>query len=260
MRYLVVEPHPDDRPFFCGGTVAKLVAEGHQVSTLDVTDGEQGTLNLSYDTDEKLAAVMREEESAACRVLGVDEIEFLGLKNHFQEPTHALRERIVRHVRKTQPAAVFTLDPWNFDENPDHRAVGQAVLEACSFAHFHLFHPEHLEQGLKTAMVAKVILGKTPNPNSYVDISGFIDKKIEAILCYKSQLELMQMDGKGRLKVLGKSSPIFDNPLDQVIPASIREIAEQEGRKANLPMAEAFHVRGLGILENIRDLIGGLDV
>jgi LmbE family N-acetylglucosaminyl deacetylase len=256
----VVEPHPDDLPFFCGGTVAKLIAEGHQVSTLVVTDGEQGTLNPWYDTDEKLAAVMREEERAACRVLGVEEIEFLGLKNHFQEPTHALREQIVRHVRKTQPGAVFTLDPWNFDENPDHRAVGQAVLEACSFAHFHLFHPEHLEQGLKTAMVAKVILGKTPNPNSFVDISGFVDKKIEAILCYKSQLELMQMEGQGRLEALGKSSPIFDNPLDDVIPVSIREIAEQEGKKANLPMAEAFHVRGLGILENIRDLIGGLDV
>jgi LmbE family N-acetylglucosaminyl deacetylase len=260
MRYLVVEPHPDDLPFFCGGTVAKLISEGHEVHTLVMTDGEQGTLNLSYNTDDKLAAVMREEEEAACGVLGVENIKFLGLKNHFLEPTHELREKIVRHVREIQPAAVFTIDPWNFDENPDHRAVGQAVLEACSFAHFHLFHPEHIEEGLQTAMVAKVILGKTPNPNSYVDISGFIDKKIEAILCYKSQLELMQMEGAARLQVLGKSSPIFDNPLDKIIPASIRQIAEEEGEKANLPMAEAFHVRGLGILDNIKDLIGGLDV
>jgi LmbE family N-acetylglucosaminyl deacetylase len=240
--------------------VAKLIAEGHEVHTLVITDGEQGTLNFSYDTDDKLAAVMRDEERAACKVLGVENITFLGLKNHFQEPTHELREKIVRHVRKIQPGAVFTIDPWNFDENPDHRAVGQAVLEACSFAHFHLFHPEHLEEGLQTAMVAKVILGKTPNPNSYVDISDYIDKKVEAILCYKSQLELMQMEGQARLEVLGKSSPIFDNPLEDIIPASVRQIAEEDGEKANLPMAEAFHVRGLGILENIKDLIGGLDV
>ncbi|MBI5117265.1 PIG-L family deacetylase [Candidatus Poribacteria bacterium] len=260
MRYLVVEPHPDDLPFFCGGTVAKLISEGHEVHTLVVTDGEQGTLNLSYDKDDKLAAVMRAEEQAACKTLGVKNIKFLGLKNHFLEPTHELREKIVRRVREIQPAAVFTIDPWNFDENPDHRAVGQVVLEACSFAHFHLFHPEHLEEGLSTAMVAKVILGKTPSPNSYVDISGFIDKKIEAILCYKSQIELMQMEGAARLKVLGKSSPIFDNPLDQAIPASVTQIAEEEGQKAGLPMAEAFHVRGLGILENIKDLIGGLSV
>jgi LmbE family N-acetylglucosaminyl deacetylase len=260
MRYLVVEPHPDDLVFFCGGTVAKLLSEGHEVYTLVMTDGEQGTLNLSYDTDAKLAKVMREEELAACGALGVKHIKFLGLKNHFLEPTHELRELIVRHVREVQPAAVFTIDPWNFDENPDHRAVGQAVLEACSFAHFHLFHPEHLKQGLKTAMVAKVIFGKTPNPNAYVDISGHIQKKIDAAMCYKSQLELMRMEGYERLKVLGKSSPIFDNPLEEVIPASLHAVAQEEGQKANLPLAESFHVRGLGILENIKDLVGGLDV
>jgi LmbE family N-acetylglucosaminyl deacetylase len=260
MRYLVVEPHPDDLASFCGGTVAKLLAEGHEVSTLVMTDGEQGTLDTKYDIDKKLAKVMREEQLAACRKIGVEKVAFLGLKNHFLEPTHELREMIVRHVREVQPAAVITLDPWNFDENPDHRAVGQAVLEACSFAHFHLFHPEHLEQGLSTAMVAKVIFAKTPSPNAYVDISGFIDKKIEAILCYKSQLDLMRMEGAQRLAVIGKSSPIFDSPLDEVIPASIRAIAEQEGEKANLPLAESFHVRGLGILENIKDLVGGLTV
>ncbi len=155
---------------------------------------------------------------------------------------------------------MITVDPWNFDENPDHRAVGQAVLEACSFAHFHLFHPEHLEEGLETAMVAKVILGKSPVPNSFVDISEFIDKKIAAILCYSSQLELMQMEGAGRLAVLGKTSPIFDSAVEDVIPVSIRAVAEEEGKQANLPMAEAFNVRGLGILENIKDLVGGLSV
>lgn len=261
MRYLVVEPHPDDLAFFCAGTVAKLLSEGHEVSTLVVTDGEQGTLDRkTYDTDAKLAKVMREEQLAACKTLGVKDVTFLGMKNHFLEPNHDLREKIVRHVRTVQPVAVITLDPWNFDENPDHRAVGQAVLEACSFAHFHLFHPEHLEQGLSIAMVAKVIFAKTPNPNSYVDISKFIDKKIEAIMCYTSQLELMRMEGRERLAVLGMSSPIFDNSIEDVIPASIRAVAEEDGQKGNLPMAEPFLVRGLGILENIKDLVGGLSV
>jgi LmbE family N-acetylglucosaminyl deacetylase len=260
MRYLVVEPHPDDLAFFCGGTVAKLIAEGHEVETLVVTDGEQGTLDRSYDTDEKLAAVMRDEQRAACEVLGVRKVTFMGEKCHFVEPTHEFREKITRHIRQVQPAAVISIDPWNADENPDHRAVGQAVLEACSFAHFHLFHPEHLEEGLETAMVAKVILGKSPVPNSFVDISDFIDKKIDAVLCYQSQLELMQMEGAGRLAVLGKSSPIFDSAVEDVIPVSLRAVAEEEGKQAGLPMAEAFNVRGLGILENIKDLVGGLSV
>jgi hypothetical protein len=109
-------------------------------------------------------------------------------------------------------------------------------------------------------MVAKVILGKSPSPNSHVDISEFMDKKISAILCYRSQLELMQMEGAGRLEVLGKSSPIFDSPVEEIIPVSIRAVAEEEGKQANLPLAESFNVRGLGILENIKDLVGGLSV
>lgn len=260
MRYLVVEPHPDDMTFFCGGTVAKLIAEGHEVHTLVVTDGEQGTLDRGFETDVDLATVMRDEQRAACAALGVEHVAFLGLKNHFLEPTHDLREKIVRHVRHVQPAAVFTIDPWNYDENPDHRAVGQVVLEACAFAHFHLFHPEHLDQGLSTAMVATVILGKTPNPNTAVDISGTIDKKIAAALCYTSQLDLMQSEGKARLAVLGKASPIFDTPMAEAIPAAIHGVAEEEGRPHGLACAETFRIRGLGILENIKELIGGLSI
>jgi hypothetical protein len=60
--------------------------------------------------------------------------------------------------------------------------------------------------------------------------------------------------------VLGKSSPIFDTPVEEVIPVSLRAVAEDQGKQANLPMAEAFNVRGLGILENIKDLVGGLSV
>lgn len=256
MRYLVVEPHPDDMAFFFGGTVADLVLQGHEVHTLVVTNGEQGTLNAKYDTDEKLAAVQKEEQLAACEILGVRHVEFMNEKCHFVQATHEFREKIVHHVRQVQPAAVMTIDPWNMDENPDHRAVGQAVIEACSFAHFHLFHPEHLEQGLKTAVVAKVILGKTNRANTFVDISATIEKKIEAIACYQSQLEMMWAEGKTRLGVLGKTNPILDQPAELVMPESIRQIAQQAGQEAGLPLAEAFCVRGLGILDHIEDLAG----
>jgi LmbE family N-acetylglucosaminyl deacetylase len=260
MRYLFIEAHPDDMVFFCGGTVAKLVQEGHEVFVLTVTDGQQGTLDPQFDKEEKLAKVMRDEEKKACGFLGVKDLVFLGEENHFLEPTHALREKITRHVRKVQPAAVFTFDPWNNDENPDHRAVGQATLEACSYAHMHLFHAEHLKQGLHTAMVAKVILYKTNTSNSYVDISKTIDKKIKAALCYKSQIDLMRDEGRERLKVLGQTHPLFEADFFQIVEHALRGVASETGKKANLEAAEAFNVRGLGILENIKELIGGLSV
>lgn len=260
MRYLVVEAHPDDMVFFCGGTVAKLIEEGHEVYVLSVTDGQQGTLDPTYDSEAKLAETMRREQEQACAYLGVKEVTFMGEKNHFLKPTHELREKIVRHVRRIQPQAVFTLDPWNEDENPDHRAVGMVVLEGCSFAHMHLFHPEHLAEGLKTAVVAKAILCKTANPNTFVDISATLDKKIKAALCYESQIELMKDEGKSRLAALGLSHPIFDGDFSAAVDMTLQGLAQETGRQGGVPLAEAFHVRGLGILENAKELVGGLGI
>lgn len=260
MRYLVVEAHPDDMVFFCGGTVAKLIEDGHEIYVLTVTDGQQGTLDRKFDTEAKLAQVMRDEQRKACGYLGVRDVAFLGEENHFLEPTHQLREKIVRHVRKVQPAAVLTLDPWHEDENPDHRAVGMATLEGCSYAHMHLFHPEHLKEGLSTAMVAKVILYKTSTPNTYFDISATIEKKIKAALCYMSQIDLMRDEGKERLKAIGQTHALFDADFSEIVGYSLKGLAAETGKKANLEAAEAFHVRGLGILENIKELIGGLSV
>ncbi len=260
MRYLIVEAHPDDLVFFCGGTVAKLIEEGHEVFVLTVTDGQQGTLDLAYDSEAKLAKKMRQEQEDACSYLGVKEVTFMGEKNHFLAPTHDLREKIVRHIRRIQPQAVFTLDPWNLDENPDHRAVGMTVLEGCSFAHMHLFHPEHLVEGLETAVVAKVILCKTANPNTFFDISTTLEKKIKAALCYESQIELMKEEGRQRLEVLGLSHPIFEGDFSAAVDLTLRQLAQETGRQADMPMAEAFCVRGLGILENAKELFGGLSI
>jgi LmbE family N-acetylglucosaminyl deacetylase len=260
MKYLVVEAHPDDLVFFCGGTVAKLIAQGHEIAVLTVTDGQQGTLEPAFDSEEKLARVMRQEQGRACSRLGIQEVTFLGARNHFLLPTHDLREKITRHVRQVQPAAVFTFDPWNFDENPDHRAVGLATLEACSFAHMHLFHPEHLQQGLSTAMVAKVILYKTPNPNTFVDVSTTLDQKIEAALAYESQIELMKEEGRLRLEVLGQRHPIFEGDFAEIVAVTLRQLAAETGKQAGMPAAEAFQVRGLGILENAKPVVGELGI
>lgn len=260
MRYLVIEAHPDDLVFFCGGTVAKLLKEGHEIHVLTVTDGQQGTLNPKYGNENQLAQTMRFEHARACAVHRIKNITHLGMPNHFLEPTQQLREVITRHVRKVQPAGVFCFDPWNFDENPDHRAVGLMALEACSFAHFHLFHPEHMGEGLKPAMVAKMILFKTPIPNTFVDISETLETNIQAALMYESQIELMRDEGKLRLAALGLHHPIFEMDFAQTVAVTMRQLAEETGKRVGLPYAEGFLVRGLGILENARAVVGELGI
>lgn len=262
MRYLVVEAHPDDLVFFCGGTVAKLIDEGHEIEVVSVTDGQQGTLDLSFQDEDLLAEVIRAEDQACCRALGLDpsKVTYMGWKNHFLEPTHQLREEITRIIRRVQPQAIFTFDPWNYDENPDHRAVGLATLEAAAYAHYHLFHPEHLRAGLKVADVAKMVLFKSAMPNTYVDVTTTLGRVIEAALCYKSQVEAMKEEGRRRLAVLGLSHAVFDGDFEQAVRVSMYGMAQATGKKAGMEAAEAFNVRGLGILENIKEVIGGLGV
>ena len=260
MRYLVVEPHPDDLAFFCGGTVAKLIAEGHEVETLVVTDGEQGTLKRSYDTDQKLAAVMREEQRAACEILGVEKVTFLGLKNHFLEPTHDLREKIVRHLRAVQPGAVITLDPWNFDENPDHRAVGQAVLEACSFAHFHLFHPEHLERRPGDGDGGEGDSREEPEsefPRRHLRVHRQEDLR-DSLLPEPARADAD--GGRAAPGGAGQVEPHLRQP-DRRGDSHLHPRGRRRGRKAGESSpGRGLQRRGLGILENIKDLVGGLGV
>lgn len=260
MRYLVIEAHPDDLAFFCGGTIAKLRRERHEVNVLTVSDGAQGTLDPAYDQESKLAKVIRREQEKALSILGIEFFTWWGMKNHFLQPDHTLRERITRHVREIQPQAVFCFDPWNTDENPDHRAVGLAALEACSFAHMHLFHPEHLEMGLKTAVVGKMILFKSANPDTFVDISATLEAKIRAALCYESQIALMQQEGRERLTALGMSRAVFEGDFAAAVRLTLEQMAIETGKAAGLPFAEGFQVRGLGILENAKAVLGPLGI
>lgn len=260
MKYLVVEAHPDDLVFFCGGAIARLIAEGHESAVLTVTDGEQGTLNPAFDTAEKLAEVMRQAHRRALACLNSTEGKVLGAKQHVLPPDHALREKITRPIRAVQPEAVFSFDPWNFAANPDHRAVGLMTLEACSFAHMHLFHPEHMQEGRSTAIVAKVIQLKTPNSNTDLAISATVAKKSEPALAYESQVELLKEAGRRRLAVLGRQHPIFEGPFNQGVAQILRQLAAENGKAAGLPAAEAFRVCGLGILENARAVVGELGI
>jgi hypothetical protein len=67
---------------------------------------------------------------------------------------------------------------------------------------------------------------------------------------------MMWEEGRIRLEALGKTNPILHQAPGEAIPAIIRAMAEETGKEASLPMAEAFHVRGLGVLNHIEDLAG----
>ncbi len=194
-RVLVVMAHPDDPEFACGGTIARWVREGKYVGYVLITSGDKGSDDPTM-TRERLMDIRENEQRAAARVLGVHEVHFLRYPDGELYPTMELRRDIVYHIRRFRPDILVCQDPtaYYFGDyyinHPDHRAAGEAALAAVfPLARDHLNFPEHLEQGLPPHKVPVVYIATTPNPTTWVDITDFLDIKLEAILQHKSQVK-----------------------------------------------------------------------
>lgn len=190
---MVIVAHPDDAEFMVAGTVARWTAGGSKVTYLLVTDGDKGSSDPDM-ASHKLAAIRREEQRAACAALGVHDVEFLHYADGMVEPSLALRRDIARIIRRYQPQAALIQDPQFFYgggyiNHPDHRAVGEAALGAIyPAARDRLTFPELLAEGLEPHKVRDVFIGMAGNADTIVDISAFIDKKVEALLAHRSQV------------------------------------------------------------------------
>jgi LmbE family N-acetylglucosaminyl deacetylase len=142
-------------------------------------------------TREKLTEIRRAEQRAACTMLGVSEVLFLGYDDGQLMPTLDLRRDLVRAIRQVKPEVVITWDPGEFfhgDEyinHPDHRAAAQATLDATAPAsEMPLLWPEVGEPH----KVKKVYVHGNDKPNLWVDVAETIDLKITALRRHASQM------------------------------------------------------------------------
>lgn len=188
---MCIMAHPDDIDFGAAGSVARWCAEGWTVYYVLATSGDKGTHDPSLSPQE-LAAIREEEQRAAARVLGVKEVIFLGYPDGFLQATPELRGDIVRLLRKYKPDVVLTWDGFRpaFNHH-DHRNIGIAVRDAVFPAvRDHLYYPEHAGEGLEPAFrVNEMLLAGSDSPDYFVDISAYIEKKVDAILCHASQVQ-----------------------------------------------------------------------
>jgi LmbE family N-acetylglucosaminyl deacetylase len=193
-RALVVTAHPDDVDFGFAGTVARLTDAGIDVTYCIVTDGDAGGAETGHPRAE-MAGKRREEQTAAAAVVGVHDLFFLGHPDGRVEPTLELRRDISRVIRQVRPDRVLMQSPdrnWDriYASHPDHLAAGEATIAAVyPDARNRWAHPELGAQGLEPWAVAAVWIGAGgPDVTHYVEITDTIDRKIEALLCHKSQL------------------------------------------------------------------------
>ncbi|MGH7335384.1 MAG: PIG-L deacetylase family protein [Candidatus Rokuibacteriota bacterium] len=204
-RILVVTAHPDDPEFAAGGTVAKLVKEGREVTYVIETNGNKGSGDRTI-APPLLAEIREEEQRNAARVLGVKHVEFLGYEDGEVEDTRQLRLDIARQIRRWRPDLIITQNPSRTYHNfhgwhRDHRITGGVVLDCIyPLARDHLSFPELLPE-CEPHAVRAVHLIQWEDPRLVVDITDVMDLKLKAITCHASQVgDFKAVEGRMRAR------------------------------------------------------------
>ncbi len=199
-RVLVVSAHPDDPEFGFGATVAKLSADGADVTYCICTDGSQGGEDPAVP-DQELTELRYREQRAAAAVLGVKDVVFLGFRDGHLAPDVELRVAITRQIRRFKPDLVLTHGPLRAlkipigASHPDHLAVGEAALAAVyPDARNPRAYPELLAEGLEPHRVREVWLPGFDQADHFIDAGPWMERKIEAIMCHASQFDKPGME------------------------------------------------------------------
>src|SRR6266545_3038486 len=182
-----IQPHSDDVPILCGGTVAKLLKEGYTGYLIRATNddmgddvGERGTIGENVLRNER-------ETDELTRVMGLQRKFDLNYSNHRMSGISQteLQLRLIFLIRLLKVDTVFCYDPWAHDEeNPDHYVLGHCVEAACWMAGRVHDYPEQIAAGFAArAVTEKYYYARRPEITRVVDISGTIGKKIDANIC-----------------------------------------------------------------------------
>lgn len=188
-RALVIGAHPDDNEFGAGGTIARLIAEGWDVTYIIGTNGNKGSHDPAI-SPYALAAQREAEQLAAATAIGGARVIFLRYNDGELEATPALRLEMALYLRMLRPHLVFTHDPWKqYMFHPDHRAIGFAVIDGMVSARDHLFLPGLGQVGIAVWRPEALYLWGAEQPDHIEDISATLERKIAALCEHHTQLD-----------------------------------------------------------------------
>jgi LmbE family N-acetylglucosaminyl deacetylase len=215
---LVILAHPDDPEFFCGGSIARWTTGGHQVSYCLLTCGDKGTKDREISPEE-LCTIRHAEQISAANVLGVSKVKFLDFPDGYLIPNLELRKEVTRVIRQECPDILVTCDPQtlyiqdSYINHPDHRAAGQAVLDAVfPAARDHLnFIELWRDEGLEPHVVREVWVSLTLESNVSIDVTQFWETKLKAIKEHRSQISDVEALEK-RMRDRHTQDSTFEDP------------------------------------------------
>lgn len=226
---LAIGVHPDDVELSCSGTLLKHIALGKKCGILDLTAGELGTRG---------SAELRMKEAAkAAKIMDIKVRENLKMADGFFKNDKEHQLAIIKIIRKYQPEII--LCNAVSDRHPDHSRAAHLISEACFYSG--LIKVETKLKGVKQKnwrpkAVYHYIQDRQLKPDFVVDVTEFVDKKMEAIQAFKSQF--FDPDSKE------PESPISVKNFLDVVKAKMTVF----GRDAGFDFAEGFTVeRTIGV-------------
>lgn len=228
--------HPDDVELGCGGTLAKEIAMGKKVGIVDLTRGELGTRGS--------VAIRNREAAEAAKILGVSIRENLDMRDGFFVNDEAHQLKIIEMIRKYQPEIVIcnAID----DRHIDHGKGSKLVSDSCFLSGLMKIETEidsAKQLAWRPKLVYHYIQWKNIEPHFVVDISGYNEIRIAAILAYSSQFYNANSD-----------EPITPIATKNFLE-SLNYRAQDFGRLIGTDYAEGFTVeRYLGV-NSLGDLI-----
>lgn len=238
---LAVGVHPDDVELSCSGTLLRHIAVGRTVGLLDLTRGELGTRGT---------AEIRDREAArAAEMMGARFRKNLGMADGFFAYTPENIKRIIEVIREHQPEIVLAnaLD----DRHPDHGRAAKLTADACFFSGLVKIETRNakgeLHERWRPKALYHYIQDHNLKPDFVVDITPFIDRKMELVLAFRSQFYL-------------PDDQEFSNELSSPISGKqfldfLRAKAQSYGREAGLDYAEGFNVARTPGVTDLFDLI-----
>lgn len=234
---LAIGAHPDDVELGCGATIAKEIANGKKVGIIDLTRGELGTRGTAETRDE--------ESKQAAKVLGVSVRTNMEFADGFfaNDKTHQLE--LIKMIRKYRPEIVLcnAID----DRHIDHGKGSKLVSDACFLSGLLKIDTkcpddDGWQEPWRPNHVYHYIQWKNIEPDFVVDVSGFIDKKMKAVLAYKTQF----FDPKSKEPETPISSKNFTD--------SIEYRARDLGRLIGVEHGEGFTVERYVAVDSLYDI------
>jgi LmbE family N-acetylglucosaminyl deacetylase len=191
MNILALSPHADDVEIAMGGTIAKFASEGHNVTIITAILPKE---NVDGNIDDIMNNNRRKEQEKAAKILGAN-LEILNLDPYDFSFNRKYIKLFDQKIKSYSPDILFSC--WEHDTHQDHKNLANILLAAT--------RKNNISINMYEAMMPGGLNTYAFNPQYFINISKYIDVKIEALKAYKSVFEKKENNSKYFESIVGRA-------------------------------------------------------